>query len=262
LPEQFRTGFIGFPFIELQSIDSTNNYAFGLIHAGLAQHGQAIFAHEQTGGKGQRGKQWLSEKSSNLILSIVIRPYFIPLDQQFRLAVISALAIHEFFKNYTGNDTRIKWPNDLYWQDRKAGGILIESLVGATDNKNPDPPGNGWKWAVIGAGININQVSFPPAITNAVSLRQITGKSYDPVFLAKELCTIMDKYYDGLARDGFDIYNEMYNSVLYKKDDVVKLKTGNRVFEAVITGVTSSGKLQVRHRTAEEFDFGQVEWLL
>ena len=79
----------------------------------------------------------------------------------------NCLAAHDFFSHYVFNNAFIKWPNDLYWRDRKAGGILIENIIRGKD----------WQSAVAGIGININQTSFDPDITNAISLKQITGKS-------------------------------------------------------------------------------------
>ena len=82
MPLPFAGNPIGKPFIELQSIDSTNKYAMGLVHGDLlpdghgeAQHGMAIFSHEQTAGKGQRGKNWVSEKDANIALSILLNPF-------------------------------------------------------------------------------------------------------------------------------------------------------------------------------------------
>ena len=121
---------LGVPFIELLSIDSTNNYALTQIHAGLPQHGTAFFAHEQVAGKGQRGKTWIAPKDSSLIVSIVINPQPLQLTQQFQLSACIAISVCEFFGHYVGDATRIKWPNDLYWYDRKAGGILIENIIG------------------------------------------------------------------------------------------------------------------------------------
>ncbi len=112
---------MGLPFLELQSVDSTNNYARQQLSAGLAQHGTAVFAHEQTAGKGQRGNTWVSEKDANIALSIVIKPYPLVLHQQFLLNACIVTAACEWFRNYAENETKIKWPNDLYWQNRKAG---------------------------------------------------------------------------------------------------------------------------------------------
>ncbi len=77
------------------------------------------------------GRQWISEKGANMALSIVLQPKPLQLSQQFQLSACIAVAVHRFYSNYAGEDTKIKWPNDLYWQDRKAGGILIESIVGS-----------------------------------------------------------------------------------------------------------------------------------
>ena len=120
---------IGSPFIELQSVDSTNNYARELIHAGMSQHGQAIFAHEQWAGKGQRGRHWVSEKGQNMALSILLQPKSLLINRQFELSAAIALAVHQALVQYVPEYLTIKWPNDLYWQDRKAGGILIENLL-------------------------------------------------------------------------------------------------------------------------------------
>lgn len=258
---------LGTPFIELQSVDSTNNYAHGQLYAGLAQHGAAFFAHEQFAGKGQRGKAWVIEKDCNLILSLVIDPGPLSSAQQFQLSACIANSVHELFSSYAGDDTRIKWPNDLYWQDRKAGGILIENVISSQQS----PVGNGWlavnnsgewKWAIAGVGININQGLFPNELKNPVSLRQITGKTHDPVALAKKLCEITDKNFQLLINKGFSEIYAYYLRHLYKLDQEVKLKKGSRIFKARIKTVTANGHLVVEHGIEEEFDFGQVEWVI
>ena len=245
------------PFIELQSIDSTNNYAFSQIHAGLAKHGQVIFAHEQTAGKGQRGKKWVSSKGVNIALSIIIKPAPLLVSQQFQLSACTAVTLREFYRKYTGEETKIKWPNDLYWKDRKAGGVLIESGV-----RSQESGVSTWEWAVIGIGININQTSFSPELPNPVSLKQITGRSFDTVALAKELCNLFNDHFEKLVSDGFEDIYAQYLSHLYKINERVKLKKDNRVFETTIKMVSPAGKLIVQHGIEEEFDFGSVEWMI
>ena len=111
---------------------------------------------------------------------------------------------------YAGDETKIKWPNDLYWQDRKAGGILIESIV-----RSRESGVGSWEWAIIGIGININQTTFPDDLPNPVSLKQITGKNFDPVELAKELCGLLDKRFTELIENGFEnIYSYLPNSFI------------------------------------------------
>jgi BirA family biotin operon repressor/biotin-[acetyl-CoA-carboxylase] ligase len=259
------------PFIELQTVDSTNNYALKQIHAGrltegqtLPQHGLAIFAHEQTAGKGQRGKRWMSSKGLDIALSIIINPVPLGVAQQFQLSACAAVTVNNFFSKYAGKDSKIKWPNDVYWKDRKAGGILIESVVRTSESGagSPEPGVNAWQWAVIGIGININETSFPPELPNPVSLKQITGKNFDTVELAKEICRLFNDRFRKLINGGFeDIYME-YLSHLYKINEKVKLRKDNRVFEATIKTVSPAGKLILQHSIEEEFDFGTVEWII
>lgn len=257
MPQPPSTKPLGSPFVELQSVDSTNNYARQQIHAGLAQDGMAIFAHDQVAGKGQRGKVWATEKGANLILSIVVKPHPLQLAQQFQLSACTAVALREFFMKYAGDETKIKWPNDLYWQDRKAGGVLIENIVGGTRQ------GGGREWtSIIGMGININQTTFDPELKNPVSLKQITGKNFQPVELAKELCVHLDKRLTELRKNGFEGIYQTYLSGLYKRKAAVRLKKGTIVFEGIIRGVSPVGKLIVQHSTIEGFNFGDIEWII
>lgn len=253
-------GRIGTPFIELQSIDSTNNYALSRVHAGLARHGAVFFAHEQIAGKGQRGRVWKADKDSSIITTIVIDPRPLPLGNQFQLSACIALSACEWLEKYAGDDTKIKWPNDLYWQDRKAGGVLIENIIGGINVEGNHS--SGWQWAIAGIGININQAKFPPGLTNPVSLRQITGKEYNPVALAKELYEHIDQNWKKLEKKGFEEIYSRYLNRLYKKDQFVKFKKGNRIFEATIKKVSEDGLLVVQHAMEEEFRTGEIEWII
>lgn len=244
---------LGEPFVELDSVDSTNNYALAQLYAGLASHGAAFFAWEQFAGKGQRGKTWLSEKGNNLILSVVIDPSPLLLPQQFRLSVCLSIGVVEWFAQYAGDATRIKWPNDLYWHDRKAGGMLIESIVGAQSS---------WKWAVAGIGININQVQFNPSLKNPVSLRQITGRQFEAKQLARELCQSISKLWYELRDDGWPALLNRYNNLLYRRGEKTSFRSGNRKFEAVVTGVDENGRLLLRGELETAHEFGSLEWVL
>lgn len=247
----------GSPFIELQSVDSTNKYAMDLAHAGMAQHGLSVFSHEQTSGKGQRGKEWSSEKGANIALSLIIIPFPLTVSEQFMLSICAAISVHEFFSQLAGDETKLKWPNDLYWRDRKAGGLLIENSVQST------VLGVGrWQWAIIGIGININQTTFPTDLPNPVSLKQITGNNFEPLVLAKELSSCFHKNFHELIDGNFEQLFNRYQSELYKKDEKVKLKKGSRVFETTIKGVTKTGQLITQHAIEEKFEFGEVEWVL
>ena len=239
-------------FSILDCVDSTNNYAMGQVHAGLARHGQAWFAKEQTAGKGQRGKQWESRRGENITISIVFMPTGLRPDQLFTLSVAVSLGCFDFFTAAAGNKTSIKWPNDIFWGDRKAGGILIENII----------QGNSWKYAVIGIGININQIEFNPGTTNATSLKQITHKDHDTVALAKKLYASVMKRIEEMNTDSFSSLLQEYNLHLYKLNSLVTLKKAGVIFKAEITGVKDNGKLLTAGVSDNEFDFGEVEWLL
>jgi BirA family transcriptional regulator, biotin operon repressor / biotin---[acetyl-CoA-carboxylase] ligase len=243
---------IGRQFIELESVDSTNNYAMAQIHAGLALHGTVYRALEQFEGKGQRGKSWTGSKGENITMSIVLQPAFLQLSKQFSLSMALAVACHDFLGQYVKDELFIKWPNDLYWRDRKTGGILTESICRGTE----------WIWAIAGIGININQTSFPVSLPNAVSLKQIAGKEFSVVELAKQLCDFIEKRYQQLEKEGSTGLLKDYNHFLYKKNELVRLKKQGHVFETRIEGVSPEGQLITTDTQQRCHDFGEVEWIM
>jgi BirA family biotin operon repressor/biotin-[acetyl-CoA-carboxylase] ligase len=278
---------IGHAFIELESVDSTNNYAMAQAAAGKASHGTLFFAHEQWAGKGQRGRSWASTPGENIVLSTVIEPVALQPAQAFSLSVCVALACHDLFSSYAGPEsTSIKWPNDLYWNDRKAGGILIENHF----------QGGRWTLAIAGMGININQVEFPATARNPVSLRQITGRQFQATDMARELGQCLDRRYTELVGGGAgtqpdEVIGGMpagvlggqsagagatgnrlaaaaagqlkeYNDRLYRRGQSVRLKKDSAVFATTILGVDARGSLLTRDTMPREFSFGEVEWVL
>ncbi len=243
---------IGNPFIELLSVDSTNNYAMQMVHQGNSKHGAAYFAYTQFAGKGQRGKQWQTHAGENITMSVVLDTSSLEVSELFSLSTVVALGVHDFFSSFVPENVFIKWPNDLYCNDRKAAGILIENIF----------RGNEWQNAVGGIGININQIYFDPSVTNAISLKQITGKSYEPVQLAKELCTFLDKRFRQLLNDEANVLLKEYNSVLYKRRELMKFKKDNIVFEGIVKEVTANGQLVIEAGIERSFDVGEIEWII
>jgi len=171
---------LGEPLIELTSIPSTNIYAMDQVHKGLALSGSCYTADFQTAGKGQHGRNWESEKGQNLLSTYVLELKQLKSDviwtpaHQIGFSAAIALGARAFFAKFAGDETKIKKPNDIYFSDRKAGGILIENLV----------RGKNWTWTLIGLGININQGSFSSlaanrAAANPISLQEITKQNWD-----------------------------------------------------------------------------------
>ena len=236
----------------LDTVDSTNNYAMAKVHAGMASHGMAWFTQQQTAGKGQRGKGWETEPGKNIAMSLVLQPEPLNAKLQFYLSAAIALACFEFFSGYAGDETKIKWPNDLFWRDRKAGGVLIENVF----------HGKKWKWAIAGIGININQTNFDKSMKNPVSLKQITGKEFDTVALAKELYAMLMKNISELNAKSSEKILEDYNKHLYKLNNNVVLKKDDINFNTVIKAVSPEGRLLTVDAVDRQFDFGEVEWVL
>jgi BirA family biotin operon repressor/biotin-[acetyl-CoA-carboxylase] ligase len=243
---------IGEPFNILPTTDSTNNHAMNEARLGQTSDGAAYFALDQYQGKGQRDKTWNSKPGENIILSVVKDCSGLDLNNQFQLSVAVALACFDFFSAYAGDETRIKWPNDIYWRDRKAGGILIENMVKS----------DRWDKAIIGMGININQTTFDTIEGKPVSLKQITGKSFDPISLAKELCQHLEHRFLVLENKPFDQLLSAYNDQLYKKDELVPFKRNNILFQAKVNGVDKDGHLLIMHGVEERIRFGELTWLL
>jgi BirA family biotin operon repressor/biotin-[acetyl-CoA-carboxylase] ligase len=239
-------------FTILTSVDSTNNYAMAKIRDGIAKHGEAWFTYEQTHGKGRRGKVWKVEKGKNILLSISVATGFLTLYQQFYLSMAVSLGCIDLFKKYAGDETRIKWPNDIFWNDRKAGGILIENII----------KGSVWQWAVIGIGINVNQTVFNlDSVFPPVSLKQITGKEFDIIELAIELHKAIMMRYEELQKNGIEKMLIEYNQYLYSLEKKVKLKKDNIVFETTVKGISPHGKLITTDTIERQFDFDEVVWL-
>ena len=242
---------IGTPFIILPEVDSTNRYAKNQIDTKMADHGTVYFAHNQLEGKGRMGKRWTSEPGKNILMSLVINT---SLQKNRSLPGLNqwvSVACFDFLSQYAGEETRIKWPNDLYWRDRKAGGILIENTW----------RGELWNWAIIGIGLNINQSNFEEGIGQPVSLQQITGKVHQPVELAKELCACLEKRYQQWVNQQEVEILEAYNQHLYKKNQWVNFVVNGKELTGMPIAVTIAGELMIKDEKGSTQCLTQAQWL-
>ncbi len=241
----------GDPLVMLSSVESTNNHAMKRLKGGKIAHGTTFFALEQTQGKGQRAKRWESKKGENITMSVIADCKNLQIQHQNQLSIAVALACYAMLKNYAGDEVAIKWPNDLYWGDRKAGGILIENVV----------LGQNWETAIIGIGINVNQTEFGVMDRKPVSLKQITGKQFNPVDLANEICHELEVIFSHIGKTSFYQFHDQYNTVLYKRGQFVKFKEGNIQFDALVKRVTESGHLVIQQGIEREIALGEIEWM-
>ena len=248
---------IGLPFTELTEVDSTNIYAMNQVKTNLAGHGAAFLAQKQWAGKGQMGKVWEAQTGQNILLSVVLDPKKLVFDglalEPSVVSMLVAVGCFNFFITYAGDETSIKWPNDIYWRDRKAAGILIENSF----------RGPIWQWSIAGMGVNINQTEFGTGLNKAVSLKQITGKTFQVQALAKELCSYIDAALQMLIDKGPDTLLALYNNVLYKKGEQVQLDIEGQKITATICRVLSNGYLETETENGikQSHALGAIHWL-
>lgn len=239
--------------IILQEVDSTNNYANRLLLTDSAEHGAVVLAHYQKNGKGQAGNYWESETNKNLLASIILLPDFIPADKQFYLSKITSLAIADLLEIHTSGIS-IKWPNDIYYQNKKIAGILIENSV----------KGNFLSSTILGMGINVNQEKFISDAPNPVSLKQITGKELDTYELAQKLISKIYKWYEVLASGRLHEIDLWYWNKLFRKEQWNWYKKNGQKFEARITGTGELGELFLEDRqgNTNAYFFKDVEFVI
>ena len=168
----------------LKETDSTNNHLRRLLDKEQLPEGSLVVTDFQTAGKGQVGNSWESEAGMNLMFSILLYPDFIPANRQFLISQIASLSVKETLDAYT-DFIQVKWPNDIYWKDRKICGMLIEN----------DLSGQLLYCSIIGIGLNLNQSLFRSNAPNPISLTQITGKKYDREEVLNRFLRIFFQYY-------------------------------------------------------------------
>jgi len=248
---------IGLPFTELTEVDSTNIYAMNQVKTNLAEHGAAYLAQKQWAGKGQMGKVWEAETGQNILLSVVLDPKKLVFQdlalEPHVVSMLVAVGCFNFFVAYAGDETSIKWPNDIYWRDRKAAGILIENSF----------RGPIWQWSIAGMGVNINQTEFGTGLHKAVSLKQITGKTFQIPALAIELCNRIEAAFQIAVDKGPDALLALYNNVLYKKGERMHLEIEGQKITATICSVLPNGHLEIETENGikQSHALGAIQWL-
>ncbi len=207
----------------------------------------------QTAGRGQHGTYWEAAAGENLLFGIRCRPVFLPAARQFFLSEVQALAVASALDTYV-NDITLKWPNDVYYRDRKICGMLLEH----------DLSGGHITATVTGVGLNVNQTRFGSDTPNPVSLRQILGRPVDCEELLYHICHYFEQYYNHLKRGGEHELHHLYLSRLYRREGFHPYQTaGGRRFLARIAGVAPSGELCLCEENGREssYAFKEVKFL-
>lgn len=241
------------PLVHISETNSTNNYLQTLCAQEKVEEFTTVVADFQTSGRGQRGNSWESEPHKNLLFSFVLLPEFLEARRQFLISQIISLAIKEELDTYT-NDISIKWPNDIYWKEKKICGILIEN----------DLMGRNLSQSIAGIGININQEEFHSPAPNPVSLYQITGKQYDIFEVLKNIMLRIQSYYCQLKKNDTLSIVAHYEKSLFRKEGMHRYKDTNGEFLARIVCVEPEGRLILEDemQAKRRYMFKEVEYLL
>jgi BirA family biotin operon repressor/biotin-[acetyl-CoA-carboxylase] ligase len=246
--------FVGQNLVTLKEVDSTNTFLKNLVsNSKPLPEGTVIMAENQYAGRGQQQNRWFTEAGKNLSFSILLKPTFLLLNDQFALTQAISLGVAKGLSHVAGEGIKIKWPNDIYYNNRKLGGILIENMVQGAQINN----------SVIGIGLNINQEQFPDYLPNATSIRQILHRDYDLKALLSEICKCIEACYLQLKAGKASELNQDYLSCLYGINEIRNFKSDGKLFSGIITGVTSRGLLKIKSgETEHEYNLKEVEFLI
>lgn len=243
-------------FISVPELDSTNTYLASI--ADKSEPYTVVVADRQTAGRGQRGNSWEAEPGKNLTFSVLLKPEHVKAADQFIIsqAVSVAIAVTLSKRIRYAGEVAVKWPNDIYVDNQKICGILIEnSLMGDKISRS-----------IVGVGLNVNQKVFTSGAPNPVSLIHIIGEPTDRFALLKDLCVAIERHVEAIANpEKREEIVEMYKSILWRSDGMHKYAIpGGETFMAAIEDISPAGYLFLRDDKGEirKFAFKEVQYIL
>lgn len=242
-------------YIKVSQTASTNTYLSRL--AATLPGGTVIYTPCQTAGRGQKGNSWESEDGKNLTFSQLIKRPPVKARDQFYLSEAAALAVVEALAAEAADGFSVKWPNDVYWHDKKICGMLIENSLDGSDIAT----------SVVGIGINVNQERFLSDAPNPVSLKGITGRDHNLMALLKRVCSRIEQLVDSLDDDSArQQLHRSYMAALYRNDGQqhpYEDAQGNR-FMASVADIAPDGTLTLLHEdgTRHSYLFKQVRHII
>jgi BirA family biotin operon repressor/biotin-[acetyl-CoA-carboxylase] ligase len=227
--------------IKIEATASTNLFLKELARKQILEEGTVVLAGTQTAGRGQAGNYWESEPGKNITCSILVYPTFLLPKQHFLLSETMALGVKESVDFYLKKVT-VKWPNDIYVEDRKIAGILIENEL----------LGQQFSQSVIGIGLNVNQEVFTSDAPNPVSLKQLLGADVNVNDLAEKMVERILYWYEKLKAGETECISKTYHEFLYRKSGFHCYEDTTGRFKARIKSVAEDGFLQLETDQGEE----------
>lgn len=244
------TLFLAKEVISMPTCHSTNEVAREMAQKPDTLEGTVIVCHDQTKGRGQRGNSWESETGANLTFSIILRPGFLPLQEQFFLNMIASLAVRDTVTHFLpASDVKVKWPNDVLVDNRKIAGILIENSINR----------NRIEYTIVGVGLNINQIAF--ATARATSMKMESEETFDKQAVFAKLIANLEFYLLRLKGARLTELKATYLQYLFGYKQKRQYLTEYR-FEGVIEDVTHSGYLVVSDKKGRnQYDLKEIEFI-
>jgi birA, biotin-[acetyl-CoA-carboxylase] ligase region len=238
--------------IHINKTNSTNTFLREqILNGDNIEEGTVVWADFQTAGRGQKGNSWESNDKENLLFSLLLTPDTIEASNQFIISQAVSVGIVEYL-NSLSQGFSIKWPNDIYYKDKKIAGMLIEN----------DMSGKNISASIVGIGLNVNQEKFLSDAPNPISLYNIFDRQFDRYeVLSKILDSILEYYFHALNQN-FEPIRSKYMDLLFRKDGFHKYVANNELFEARIKEIKPMGFLCLETKEGEvrEFAFKEVEY--
>ena len=233
------------------SIDSTNKEASRLLASQVPLHETVILARHQTDGKGQYGRKWESQPDAHLAMSLILQPSSMKASDLPLLSMQISLAIVKVLKSLDQAILPlIKWPNDIYANQKKLAGILIENVLSATRVQH----------CIIGIGMNVNEKEFSAEAPNAISLFQITGKTFDVMDIAK----LIRQFAMEMLHTPFELWKKEYDQYVFGSGTLHAFERNGEIINAVMSGISEEGKLKLVNNQGktETYYTHEIKWLI
>ena len=240
-------------YVHLEQTDSTNAY-LQCKQAETDIRNWVVSAKEQTAGKGMGSNRWESEVGKNLTFSLAIYVGFLPAERQFLLSEAVPLGIVEVLDKLLPTEKlSIKWPNDIYFENRKLAGILINSTIKA----------GMMDVSIIGIGLNVNQTKFQDWPTHPVSLKIISGLDYDLQPLLQQIVERILIKVEQLKMTP-SIIEQGYLNRLYRYRTWAEYEVNGKVFRFFMNGIDQFGRLLLTDEANQShcFDVKEIKFLI
>ncbi|MEL6656382.1 MAG: biotin--[acetyl-CoA-carboxylase] ligase [Bacteroidota bacterium] len=248
------TLFVGNVVQHFEVLPSTNAYATELLAKTAPNEGTVISAAYQEAGRGQIGSSWTASAGENLLLSVILYPRWLVAQQQFLLSRAVALAVADTITHYVDGQAQVKWPNDVYFGDKKLAGILIQNSLS----------GKYLQWSVVGIGLNVNEAAFPVDLPKAGSLFLSAGQQFDLAEVQQTLFKRLEQRYLQVKNKP-SITRAEYLQHLYRYQEWhhFQMVENGQTFLGQIIGVQENGKLAIQKQGAgvQYFDLKEVAFM-